>query len=89
MQGAPEGQGYPCGWQVEDTEPADAYGHLHMKAGSSPVPSLAAEKEALGSLQWVLNARAGCRVAVLHTDATFGSLTSPAYTSVPVSRQSG
>lgn len=32
MQGAPEGQGHPCGWQVEGTEPADVYGHPHMKA---------------------------------------------------------
>lgn len=43
MQGAPEGQGHPCGWQVEGTEPADACGNLHMKAGSSPWLFLAAE----------------------------------------------
>lgn len=78
MQGTPEGQGHPCGWQVEGTEPADAYGHLRMKAGNPPCPSLAAENQALGSLQRVLNARAGCRVAILHTDATFAPLTSPA-----------
>lgn len=78
MQGTPEGQGHPCGWQVEGTEPADAYGHLQMKAGNPPCPSLAAENQALGSLQRVLNARAGCRVAILHTDATFAPLTSPA-----------
>lgn len=89
MQGAPEGQGHPRGWQVEGTEPAKAYGVLHMKAGSSPCPSLAAENQVLGSLQRVLNARAGCRVAVFHTDATFASLTSPAHTSVPVPGQSG
>lgn len=88
MQGAPEGQGHPCDWQVEGTEPADAYGHLHIKAVSSPDPSLA-ENQVLGSLQWVLNARAGCRAAVLHTDATFGSLTSPVHTTLPVPGQSG
>lgn len=29
VQGAPEGQGHPCGWQVAGTEPADTYGPLY------------------------------------------------------------
>lgn len=38
MQGAPEGQGHLGGWQVEGTEPADAYGLPDMKTEVLNVP---------------------------------------------------
>lgn len=58
MQGAPEGQGHPCGWQVEGAEPADACGNLHMKAGSYPWFFLAAK--AL-SRSWAPCSRLACQ----------------------------